>query len=79
MDHSGKFKYLSEIAINLMIRPATSVPCERLFYRAGAVYEKKRYNLYEQLISAVLTLNNLWNILNIDDYPDIPRPVNNVK
>ena len=27
MDHSGKFKYLSEIAINPVIRPATSVPC----------------------------------------------------
>ena len=60
IDHSKNSS--SSRRLPSVIRPAINVRCERLFSKAGLVYEKLGYKLSKQPVSAVLTLNSLWDL-----------------
>ena len=49
--HAGAFPEISELAINYLATPATSVPCERLFSKAGQVVNKQRASFAPQNVN----------------------------
>ena len=59
LEHSPLFPHLSLIARKYMFIPATSVPSERLFSKAGELVSKKRNCLKESTVDMILFLNKL--------------------
>lgn len=52
-----KYPHLAVLAQKYLAVSATSVPCERLFFKSGAVINDKRSRLSGHLVSAILFLN----------------------
>ena len=56
-DHAGTLPMLTTIMRQHMCSPATSVPCERLFSKAGHIIDKKRSSLKPSQAEKLLCLN----------------------
>ena len=48
---------LSKLAIGYLCTPPSSVPCERVFSKAGEVISKKRYRQVPSTVQRILFLN----------------------
>lgn len=51
-----KYKILSQLARELLCIPATSVPSERIFSKAGNIVSSKRYSLGSKLLNSLIFL-----------------------
>ncbi|KAL7630035.1 UNVERIFIED_CONTAM: hypothetical protein RMT77_019840 [Armadillidium vulgare] len=63
-DNCKSFPFLSELARTYLVRPSTSVACERLFSGAGLIYDEKRIKLSPERARKLLFLKNNLAIIN---------------
>ncbi|XP_034150871.1 zinc finger BED domain-containing protein 6-like [Esox lucius] len=56
--HSKVYPHLFQLARKYLSVPASSVPCERIFTKAGDVFNKKRSCLSMKAVEQIMLLNN---------------------
>jgi hypothetical protein len=57
-EHASTYPHLTQLLKKYLCIPATSVPSERAFSKAGELVSKKRSNLKPSNINTLLFLNN---------------------
>lgn len=64
--HKHLYPHLYQLALTFLCSPASSVPCERIFSKAGEVLSKKRNCLSPNTLEKILFLNknNVWSFLH---------------
>uniref|UniRef100_A0A182W3Q6 BED-type domain-containing protein n=1 Tax=Anopheles minimus TaxID=112268 RepID=A0A182W3Q6_9DIPT len=72
-----KFPALFQLVQNMFYIPATSVPCERVFSKAGQRYCEKRSKLSPKKMSEILFLQHNSNQIAYDDDEDDDEDDNN--
>jgi len=55
--HKHQYPHLYQLALTFLCSPASSVPCERIFSKAGEVLSKKRNRLSPSTLEKILFLN----------------------
>jgi len=55
--HKHQYSYLYQLALAFLCSPASSVPCERIFSKAGEVPLKKRNRLSPNTLEKILFVN----------------------
>jgi hypothetical protein len=55
--HKLLFPHLYILSLKFLCTPASSVPCERVFSKAGEVVSKKRNRLSPKVLEQILFLN----------------------
>ncbi len=62
--HKLSFPKLFRFAFNILVIPATSVPSEQIFSKAGELVNNKRNNLSKDTIRLLMCLNSMLNFFN---------------
>ena len=60
-----RFPLLSQMALNLLPIPGTSVPCERAFSRAGLIVDDLRSQLNPAKVNILVFLQNNADLLTL--------------
>jgi hypothetical protein len=66
--HENSFLCLSNFAFDILCIPATSVPSERIFSKAGDLITKKRNKLSENSIRSVMCLSSFNSYFETEKY-----------
>ena len=68
------YPHLYDLATKFLCTPASSVPCERVFSKAGEILSKKRNRLSPATVEKLLFLNkNHWKPHNCCPYPNVTQ------
>ena len=72
IDNSSKFPFLSPVALGYLVYQHPR-PVERVFSRAGFVYERWRHSLSSDMLQATFCLQSWWAPLDVDSHEIVSR------